>query len=134
MNDPRGFVIFNAETLSRRDDLRPLNVRRLMILLRRLALREGATFVFEPNSDDFRGLVRQRFNRALSGMYLRGAFAGANPAAGFRVVVDESVNPPRAIEIGRFVVELRVAPSQPFRYLTVRLEQSSPERLTVTEI
>jgi hypothetical protein len=50
------------------------------------------------------------------------------------VVVDESVNPPRAVEIGRFMVELRVAPSQPFRYLTVRLEQASPERLTVTEI
>ena len=40
----------------------------------------------------------------------------------------------RAVEIGRFMVELRVAPSQPFRYLTVRLEQASPERLTVTEI
>jgi hypothetical protein len=131
--DARGFVVFNADTLSRTDSLRPLNVRRLMILLRRLALREGATFVFEPHGEDFRGLVRQRFERLLSNLYLRGAFAGATPPAGFRVVVDESVNPPRLMEVGRFLVELRVAPSQPFRYLTVRLEQASPERLTVTE-
>jgi len=130
----RGFVFLNSETLSAKEELRELNVRRLMILLRRLALREGETFVFEPNSEDFRGLVRQRFERWMNDMYTRGAFQGRTPAAAYAVIVDESLNSQRSIKQGRFLVELRVAPSRPFRYLNIRLSQTAPERLTVNEI
>ena len=41
-------MVLSADTLSDDPDLRPINVRRLLILLRRLALRLGATYVFEP--------------------------------------------------------------------------------------
>src|SRR5207248_7921803 len=37
--EPRGFLALSADTLSADDSLRPINVRRLLILLRRLALR-----------------------------------------------------------------------------------------------
>src|SRR6185295_7859956 len=50
----RGFVLLSADTLAPGEDLRPLNVRRLLILLRRAALQLGATYVFEPNGDAFR--------------------------------------------------------------------------------
>lgn len=131
--DPRGFLVFNADTLSPADELRPLPARRLMILLRRLALREGSAYVFEPNNADFRAQVRRRFERMLSLIFERGGFAGDRPEAGFQVVTDASVNPPSAVDRGRFLVELRVAPSRPFRYLNVRLLRTGPERLSVQE-
>jgi hypothetical protein len=131
--DPRGFVIFNAETLSPESDVRALPVRLLMILLRRLALREGATYVFEPHSDDFRALVRRRFERMLSIIHQRGGFAGQTPAESYRVVTDESVNPPTAVDAGRFTVELRVAPSRPMRYLNIRLLRFGVEQISVEE-
>src|SRR5947208_285009 len=37
--EPGGFVVMSADTLAREEDLRPINVRRLLILLRRMATR-----------------------------------------------------------------------------------------------
>ncbi|MEP3331190.1 hypothetical protein [Sedimentitalea sp.] len=132
--DPRGFLTFNAETLSTVYELTPLPVRLLMILLRRLALREGKTYVFEPHNADFRAQVHRRFERMLSHIHERGGFAGTTPSESFRVVTDESVNPPGDVDLGRFVTELRVAPSRPFRYLNVRLLRTGTEQLSVEEM
>ncbi len=131
--DPRGFLAFNAETLSSEDGLRPLPVRLLMILLRRLAFREGNAYVFEPHSADFRAQVRRRFERLLSIIHERGGFAGTTPAQSFTVRAGEDINPPSAVDRGRFSVELRVAPSRPFRYLNVRLLRTGTERISVEE-
>jgi hypothetical protein len=130
--EPRGFVALSADTLSDDEELRPINVRRLLILLRRLALKRGASLVFEPNDDSFRRLVKRNFDEALGLLFERGAFAGRTREESFRVVVDASVNPPQSVELGRFVVELRVAPSLPLTFVTVRLVQSG-ERGSVTE-
>src|SRR5262249_46490070 len=77
--EPRGFLALCADTLSDEEeqDLRPINVRRLLMLLRRLALRLGTTYVFEPNSDAFRRLVQRGFETMLGQMFARGAFAGS---------------------------------------------------------
>jgi hypothetical protein len=130
----RGFVVLGAQTLSPDPDPMPLNVRRLLIVLRRLALREGQTYVFAPHSPAFRRRVKTGFDRHLAGMFARGAFAGHDPALAYQVVVDESVNPPSAVEQGRLVVELKVAPSQPLTYIVVRLIQSGPGTVTVQEV
>ncbi len=100
-----------------------------MILLRRVALRLGPTFVFEPNNDAFRRLVERKFVGLLDGLYHDGAFAGATADQSFQVAVDPS---PGDDELGRFVVELKVAPSLPLAFLTVRLVQSG-SRGQVTE-
>jgi len=65
-------------------------------------------------------------------LFRRGAFAGATPAQSFRVVTDDTINKPADAEAGRFLVELRVAPSIPMRFIAVQLAQSGA-RLTVTE-
>lgn len=130
--EPRGFLSLSADTLSDDEDFRPINVRRLLMLLRRMALRLGATYVFEPQSDAFRRLVERGFNAMLDQMFVRGAFGGRTPATSYQVVTDESLNTARSIEQGRFIVELRVAPSLPMTFLTVRLVQSG-DRGLVTE-
>jgi phage tail sheath protein FI len=130
--NPRGFLLLAEDTLSRDPDLRPINVRRLLILLRRLALRRGATYVFEPLSDGFRRMIERGFEEALSDLFQRGAFAGKTAATSYQVVVGPDVNTPQALDQGRFVVELKVAPSIPMRFLSVRLVQAG-ERLAATE-
>lgn len=131
--EPRGFLLFSAETLSPEAALRPLNVRRLLILLRRLVWREGMAYVFEPNDASFRRLVQRRFAQWLSDLYSRGAFAGNTPASSYQVITDTSINTPTSLEQGRFIVELRVAPSRPMAFLTVRLLQMGHEALLIQE-
>ena len=131
--EPRGFILLDSDTLSGDEDLREINVRRLLILLRRQALRLGVTYVFEPNSDAFRRTVDRGFTEMLDGMFERGAFAGATPATAYQVVTDNSLNTPQSVELGRFIVELRVAPSLPMRFLTIRLVQTS-DRTTALEV
>ncbi len=124
VQEPRGCVPIAASTLSDDDQLEPINVRRLLSLLRRLALREGATYVFEPNDEAFRRGVQRGFEGWLTRMFERGAFAGRTASTAFRVTTDDSVNTPQSVDAGRFIVELRVAPSRPMTFLTVRLVQT----------
>jgi hypothetical protein len=130
--DPRGFLTLSADTLAVDAELRPINVRRLLILLRRVALRRGHNYVFEPNGPVLRRAVQRGFDILLTDMFRRGAFAGATADQSFRVVTDDTVNTPRDTDAGRLVVELRVAPSVPLSFIAVRLAQSGA-RLTVTE-
>ena len=131
--EPRGFLVMNSDTLSRDEDLREIGVRRLLILLRRLALRHGSAYVFEPNSQAFRRLVERDFEALLDQMFLRGAFAGKSPAASYQVVANETVNTRQSVELGRFIVELRVAPSRPMTFMTIRLVQTGDQGF-VTEV
>jgi hypothetical protein len=127
----RGFMVMNADTLALDEEVRPINVRRLLMLLRRAALRLGSTYVFEPNNDSFRRMVQRAFDALLGDLFQRGAFAGATAATAYQVRTDASLNTPQAIDDGRFIVELRVAPSRPMTFLTIRLVQLG-ERLTAT--
>lgn len=129
-----GFLLLSAETLSGNSELREINVRRLMSMLMRLALREGNRYVFEPNNAVFQERVQQHFETIFDGLYSRGAFAGKNASEAYRVVTDSSVNTVQSVEAGRFVVELQVAPSHPLKFIRVRLVQSGPSQLHVQEV
>lgn len=131
--EARGFLALNADTLGDDEEVRQINVRRLLILLRRLALRHGAAYVFEPNSPAFRRSVQRGFEALLERLFLRGAFAGATAATSFQVVTSDALNTRQSVEQGRFIVELRVAPSQPLTFLTIRLVQTG-ERGVVSEV
>jgi hypothetical protein len=133
VQEARGFLPLSAVTLSSDPNLELTNVRRLLGLLRRLALREGATYVFEPHSDAFGRVVHRGFEELLTHLFERGAFAGEVAASAFEVNTSTSLNPPRSVEHGRFVVELRVAPSLPMSFLTVRLVQSGDRTLVMEE-
>ena len=131
--EPRGFLALNADTLSGDEELRPINVRRLLILLRRAALRLGMKFVFEPNDLTLRRVVQGAFESIMQQLFMRGAFAGATPDASYRVVTDDTLNTPQDFDQGRFRVDLKVAPALPMSFLTVRLIQMG-ERAIATEI
>jgi hypothetical protein len=129
----RGFVIGSADTLTGDPLWRPISVRRLMCLLRRLAMQRGPTYVFEPHDAVLRRTVERDFEALLDTLFRRGAFAGSDASAAYRVVVGEPVNTPQRRELGQFWVELRVAPALPMEFLTVRLARSG-ERVLSREV
>jgi len=115
--EPRGFIVLDADTLSDDPDLRLINVASAAdCSCSRQALRLGMTYVFEPNSPAFRRLVERGFTEMLDQLFIRGAFAGATPATSYQVVADASLNTAPSVDQGRFIVELRVAPSQPLTF------------------
>jgi hypothetical protein len=128
---PRGFAVLSEDTLASDDEIRPINVRRLLILLRRLATRLGADYVFEPNDDAFRRMVQRGFEAMLGDLFRRGAFAGPTAATAFEVITGDALNTDNTNDAGQFIVELRVAPSRPLSFLTLRLVQTG-ERVSVT--
>jgi hypothetical protein len=130
--EPHGFITASADTLSNVRDLRPLNVRRLLILIRKLALRKGAEYVFEPNDASFRRMVQRGFESLLEEMFMRGAFSGVTPAMAYQVFTGDSVNSRQSADLGCFIVELRVAPSRPLSFLILRLMQIG-DRMTIAE-
>ena len=131
--EPRGFLALSADTLSDDEELRPINVRRLLILLRRAALRLGNTFVFEPNDSILRRVVQGAFESIMHQLFVRGAFAGDTADSSYQVVTDDTINTADDYEQGRFRVDLKVAPAWPMSFITVRLVQEG-ERSTATEI
>lgn len=131
--EPSGFVCLDSDTLTIDDDVRALNVRRLLILLRRAAIRTGNDYAFEPNSGSLRNAIKRGFEAMLSSLFARGAFAGRNTSAAFQVVTDETVNTQSGVDNGRLVAEIRVAPSRPLSFLTIRLLQRG-EAAVVQEV
>jgi hypothetical protein len=129
-----GFVIWGSYTQSAEPYLEDLNVRRLLILLRRIALTEGQTITFAPHSPAFQRRVKQQFEQCLSRLFQLGAFAGKDPSEAYQVVLDETLNTPASIEQGSLIVDLRVAPSRPLMFMTVRLIQSESGVLASQEV
>jgi len=123
---PDGFMITAQYTLmiGGAPDLQALNVRRLLILLRRLALQEGVRYVFQNNSASLQRSVTRQFQQWMKLLLARGAFAGTSAQDSYQVIADSTVNTQDSMDQGRFVVQLLVAPSVPMRFLTVKLVQS----------
>lgn len=130
----RGFVVWGAHTQSLDMDLMNINVRRLLILLRRIALQEGESYVFAPHDARFRKRIKQDFERRLALLFAHGAFSGRSPSEAYRVVIDETLNTRNSVENGRLIVELRVAPSRPVTFITVRLLQTDNGLVTIEEV
>jgi hypothetical protein len=126
---PIGFALHDADTLAPEREWRPINVRRLMMLLRRTLLRRGITYVFEPNGAVLRRAVENSLTATLDTLQLRGAFAGASSEKSFRVAVQQSA---ADLDAGRLTIEIAVAPVDPLRFLTLRLVQQGA-RLTILE-
>jgi len=104
-----------------------LNVRRLLIFLRKLALRRGMDYVFEPNDERFRRRVQGGFERILRQMAQRGALQA------YEVVTGDGLNTPYDLDQGRFIIALKVAPTLPVEFITVALLRSGEDLLQVVE-
>jgi phage tail sheath protein FI len=123
----RGIRVFGARTLSSDPDWVFLNVRRLLIMIRK-ALNLGLQWaVFEPNNELTRAKARLAIQSFLVAIYQRGALMGANINQAFFVKCDETNNPPNERANGRLLAEVGVAPSKPFEFVVLRVGRTQDE-------
>ena len=131
--EPRDFRVMSAHTLADERIWLQVSVRRLMILLRKVAVERGMDFVFEGNHERFREGVRMMLNGILQFMFERGAFAGRTAEESYVVTTDASVNTPQSVDAGRFIAQIQVAPSQPLEFITVTLIRIGEDLLQARE-
>lgn len=130
----RGLRVWGARTLaevaSSADPDGWINIRRVMLMLKRWLVRALEWTVFEAN--DFRLWVRvhRELEAKLTDLFLRGAFQGKSPDEAFRIKCDEENNPADARAAGRLQVDVQVAPAAPQQFIQIRLIRSA-EGLTV---
>jgi phage tail sheath protein FI len=100
-----------------------LNVRRLINFLRE-SIDEGTQFaVFEPNSPPLWQRIIRSVDGFLTGVWRDGALFGDVPEQAFRVICDETTNPPDVRARGQVVTEIWVAPVKPAEFVIFRINQ-----------
>jgi hypothetical protein len=119
---PGTISALSAHTLAADPTLLQVSVRRLIILLRKVALLLGSRYVFATNNDRFRQLVRLQFERILATLTSAGALAA------YQVVTDEDAG---TLAAGELIVTLLVAPTSPIEFITVSLVRAGEGLLDV---
>ena len=89
--------------------------------------------VFEPNTPALRELLAAHAAGFLRGLYRRGAFAGDTEEQAFFVRVDDDLNPPASVDLGRLVVEVGVAPAEPLEFIVLRITRDGDGGVRVEE-
>jgi hypothetical protein len=125
---PGRFTLLSAHTLCRDRLLLQISVRRLLIYLRKLALRRGEKYVFENNTPRFRQTVQVSFERALTTLMQRGAMAA------FEVSAGREYNSEQDEFNGRLIVAIKIAPTTPIEFITVVMLRAGDSLLEVREL
>jgi phage tail sheath protein FI len=119
--DGRGLRVYGARTVSSQPLLQLLNVRRLLISIRRALDSAMQWAVFEPANLATRQLITTSIRSYLLALYDEGAFSGATPEEAFFVRCDEELNPPEQAALGILVAEIGVAPVRPAEFVVLRI-------------
>ena len=121
------YTLLSAHTLSSDTLFLHISVRRLLIFLRKLALRRGMRYVFEANNERFRRMVQASFEQTMNVLLAQGAIAA------FQVVTGPEINTQNDYDNGRFLIALKIAPSQPIEFITVVLLRAGEGLLQALE-
>jgi phage tail sheath protein FI len=119
----RGVRLWGARTLSRQDEWRYVNVRRLFLTVRRWVAINMTWAAFEPNDTRLWNRIRRELEAYLSQLWREGALAGATPEESYFVRCDAETNPPEGRELGQVVTEIGLAPAAPAEFIVVRITQ-----------
>jgi phage tail sheath protein FI len=128
----RGLVVWGGRTLSANPRRRFIAHRRLLHLLVRAIRRVASPLVFDVNSPELRLTLVRALTSVLLETFRTGALAGARPDQAFRIVCDETNNPPEQ-DPGLLICEIEVAPAVPMEFIQLRLVLGQDRGLEVIE-
>jgi len=124
-----GFSVWGGRTLDRSAPF--VAHRRLIHRLVRAIRRVAEPLVFEVNGP----VLWFTFVRAVTAVLLEawrsGSLSGSRPEEAFRVVCDETTNPPEQVDLGRCLCEIEVAPAIPMEFILIRVALSRDGALEV---
>jgi phage tail sheath protein FI len=119
----RGIRVWGARTISRDPSWRYVNVRRLVLTLRRWIALNMAWTGFEPNAPLLWIRIERELRGYLTGLWRAGALTGDTPDAAFYVKCDTETNPPELRDLGEVVTEIGLAPNPPAEFVVIRVTQ-----------
>ncbi|GAA2229962.1 phage tail sheath subtilisin-like domain-containing protein [Streptomyces amakusaensis] len=128
----RGLVVWGGRTLSADPRTRWIAHRRLLHLLVRAIRRVAGPLVFDVNSPELRLTLVRAVTSVLLAAFRSGALAGSRPEQAFRVVCDDTNNPPEQ-DPAQVVCEIEVAPAVPMEFIRLRLVLGQDRGLEVIE-
>lgn len=128
----RGLRLHGTRSLSADPQWRFITVRRLLDAIEKSLLRLLQPVVFEPNNELLWHCATTTVEAFLGRLYRQGMLAGDSTAASFTVRCDEQVNPPASRDAGILVIEVGVAPTVPYEFITFRIGHAF-DALTITE-
>jgi phage tail sheath protein FI len=119
----RGIRVWGARTLSRDPAWRYVNVRRLVLTLRRWIALNLAWAGFEPNGPLLWVRIERELRGHLTGLWRAGALSGDTADAAFYIKCDSETNPPERRDNGEVVTEIGLAPNPPAEFAVIRIAQ-----------
>ncbi|XVV15544.1 phage tail sheath family protein [Actinoplanes sp. CA-131856] len=128
----RGLVVWGGRTLSADPRRRFIAHRRLLHLLVRAIRRVTSPLVFDVNTPELRLTLVRALTSVLLETFRTGALAGARPDQAFRIVCDETNNPPEQ-DPGRLVCDIEVAPATPMEFVQLHLVLGQDRGIEVIE-
>ncbi len=117
----RGHLVWGARTLATRTQWRYVNVRRLVLYIEESIQEATEASVFKPNNIGLWNALKRQVSEFLTRVWQGGALYGREPAEGFRVRVDEELNPPDQIALGILTVEVLLRPNPPAEFIIFRV-------------
>lgn len=117
----RGIRVWGARTLSYDPNWRYINVRRLVLTLRRWIDANMTWASFEPNTPQLWVQLKRELTVYLTGLWQAGALAGSSAEQAFFIKCDGETNPPDVREAGQTVTVIGLAPGAPAEFVVVRI-------------
>lgn len=117
----RGIRLHGTRSLAADPALRFLTVRRILDATEKSLERALQWMVFEPNSLFTRQAVDTTARALLDRLWRAGVLAGSAPEAAYTVKCDLENNPDESRAAGRLVVDIGIAPAEPYEFILFRL-------------
>jgi Bacteriophage tail sheath protein len=121
----RGIRVWGARTLSLDTNWQYLNVRRLVLTVRRWIDINTTWAVFEQNVPALWARIEREVGAYLTGLWRAGALQGEVVTDAFFVRCNAELNPPANRESGEVVTEIGLAPTAPAEFVVITVQHNS---------
>lgn len=125
----RGIRPWGARALSNEPDWRYLTSRRVFNAVRRAVYENTQWVVFETNSEELRGRVKDMLTDFLGRLWAAGYFPGKSQDAAFFVQCDAENNAAEDNDNGIFTVDIGIAIGKPLEYVVMSFTHQMEEQI-----
>jgi len=129
----QGLLVWGGRTLGTEPGGLYVAHRRLLHRLVRAIRAVAEPLVFDVNGPELWLTLVRAITTVLLQVYRAGGLAGATPDQAFRIQCDDKTNPPDALDAGRVVCLVNVAPAIPMEFITLRVALDIEGRLEVLQ-
>jgi len=115
-----GIVVWGARTMSQQQNLRYINVRRLLIYIEYQLKLQSQYAAFADNNFFLWNQLTQRLGKFLNQVYASGAFGGTTAATSYFLVCDSTNNSDSSSTVN---ISAGIAPSEPAEFIMISVGQ-----------